>query len=464
MDVSSSPPDPARGQARCAADRRGTPLGLVAWRSLAACAAVLTLATFAVSAAAAARPGRFAVLAAGAARGGRSSVAPDPRAYAASYPQECADPYPAVRDPSNPLMLPTPPGSDPLNGANFFVNGPRNGHAAGAIATMLGMSPTTFPDNYSWASFQALISQGPFLAKMQANPALLRKVVLLEKIASEPESQKVTSYSGGGGGPGAIFSSTENLLCFNMTADPGSIPILPTYFMHPVVGGCPTPAEMVAMGPTFRRRVDELAAAIENRPAVVLVEIDGIGSSSCVQSMGSMPQWEADLRYEAETYEALPHTVVYLEGGYSDSNSPAYTARILNAAGVRRIRGFWTNDTHAQWTINEARWGEQISRMTGGAHFVINTATNGTGYKRNPHPITQGVEARCNPGSGLGPPPTTDTGLPDVDGFLWTGVPGMSSGMCKGSPPPGHWWLAGAISIAAHAQDKLGPGYPANPY
>jgi hypothetical protein len=116
--------------------------------------------------------------------------------------------------------------------------------------------------------------------------------------------------------------------------------------MHPDLGGCPTPAQVRAYDPVFHRRVDEMAAATGKRPAVYLLELDAIGSSSCVTKMGSMPEWEADLRYEMNAMQALPHTVVYVEGGYSDSNSTGYTARILNAIGVSKIRGFFTNDTH----------------------------------------------------------------------------------------------------------------------
>jgi endoglucanase len=430
------------------------------WLALVACATVLIAAFTASSAIAGQSAGAHHRIVGR----GRSHSRRRARWHAAFYPQQCPDPYPSVRDSANPLMLATPPGSDPLAGAQFFVDGPRHGPAAGAIAAMLGFDPRRFPVDYSWASFQALISQGAPLARMEADPVLMHKVLLLEKIASGSEANRISIYSGGGG-PGAIFGQTQKILCHNLTADPGSIPILSTYFMHPVVGGCPTPAMMTAMHPAFVRRVDEMAEGIANRPAVVLVENDGIGSSSCVQRMGSMPQWEADLRFEALTMEALPHTVVYLEGGYSDSNSPRYTARVLNAAGVRQIRGFWTNDTHSQWTIHEARWGAKVSRLTGGAHFVINTAGNGRGPKLNPHPKWQGVEDLCNaPGRGLGPLPTTDPGLPDVDAFLWTGVPGSSSGHCNGGTDPGHWWMAGALVLAANAQDKLGPGFPNNPY
>ncbi|HEX8975113.1 MAG TPA: glycoside hydrolase family 6 protein [Solirubrobacteraceae bacterium] len=386
-----------------------------------------------------------------------------PRAHAA-YAQQCPDPYPAQRDPGNPLMLPQAPGPNPLNGAQFFVAGPRHGPAAEAIATLLGRDPSKYPVSYSWARFSDDLSHGALLAKLNADPALAWKVHMLEKIASGPETNRFSIFSGGGG-PGAIFGQVQKIFCLNLTADPGTIPIISTYFMHPVVGGCPTPAMMSAMGPAFRRRVDELAAGVANRPAVVLVENDAIGSSRCVQSKGSLPQWEADLRYETGAMAALPHTVVYLEGGYSDSNGPGYTARVLEASGVGRIRGFWTNDTHSQWTINEIRWGEQVSRLAHGADFVINTAGNGQGPLLNRHPTTQGVEDLCNaPGRGIGPRPTTDTGFAHVDAFLWSGVPGGSSGHCHGGTASGTFWLAGAISLAAHAQGKLGPGYPADPY
>ena len=127
------------------------------------------------------------------------------------------------------------------------------------------------------------------------------------------------------------------------------------------------------------------------------METDAIGSSRCVMKMGSLPVWESYLKYEATMFESLPHTVVYIEAGYSDGNAPGYTARVLNASGVSRVRGFFTNDTHGQWTIKEVRWGQRVSRLTHGAHFIVNTATNGRGPLLNRHPTHQGVEALCNP-------------------------------------------------------------------
>jgi Glycosyl hydrolases family 6 len=385
-----------------------------------------------------------------------------PRAHAA-YAQQCPEPYPAQRDPSNPLDLPTSPGADPLTGANFFIPGPARGSAAGAIAQELGLNARNMPLDESWAKFDSELTTGRYASRLAHDKRLAHNVAELSKIASQPEAQRISIYSEGGG-PGAIFGQTEKIFCTNIQADPGSIPIFNTYFLHPALGGCPTTAQINAYMPVFKRRVNELAAATDRRPAVFLLELDALGSSGCMAAHGSLPAWEAALRYEVDTMGALPHTVVYVEAGYSDSNSVSYTARALNAIGIRNIRGFFTNDTHENWTINEVRWADKIAQRTGGAHFIVNTAESGQGPKLNNNRVKNGNADLCNPpGRGLGPLDTTVTGFASADAFMWTHPPGNSSG-CGGGPPGGVFWPARAIGLAQRANQKLGPGYPSRPY
>jgi endoglucanase len=411
----------------------------------------------------------LATLAAAASIGLPTAAGRSVKAHAARG-QGCSDPFPSTRDPSNPLMLPTPPGPNPLNGAHFFVDGPRHGSAAGAIARLIGIDTSTpigtalpsFDDSDSWAALRVRVEDRIQNGGVDGSTAY--KIRLLEKIADQPEAQRFSAYSGGGG-PGAIYEQVQKILCRNLEADPGSIPLINTYFMHPAYGGCSSNSQLAAGWPTTKRRIDEMAAATGNRPAVYLLELDAIGSSSCMAKIGSLGAWERYLHYEVDKISALPHTVVYLEAGYSDSNPVRYTARALNAAGVRKIRGFFTNDTHMNWTINEVHWAERVSRLTGGAHYIVNTAQNGNGPKRNPHPVTQGNEDLCNPpGRALGPRDTTVTGFPHADAFLWTHPPGNSSGHCRGGPNPGTWWMERAIDLAAHANSRLGPGFASDPY
>lgn len=369
----------------------------------------------------------------------------------------------APRDPANPLALATAPGANPLAGAQFMVPGPYSGAAAGAIAKLLGIDPKSLSSAESWAAFETDLQSGPLHAKLAGDPTLAAQVDELALVASQPEVQRISIYSWGGT-PAGIYKQTHKDFCQIAATDPGTVPILSTYFLHPKLGGCATTAQIEAYMPRFHALVHAMARATGDRPAVFLLELDALGSSSCMARHGSLPAWEAALRYEMKAVASLPHTVVYVEGGYADSNSVRYTVRALKALDVGTIRGFFTNDTHEDWTSNEVRWANAIAARTG-AHYIVDTADNGRGPLLNRHPTTEGVEDLCNPpGRGLGIQDTTGTGVPYADAYLWTHPPGNSSGSCNGGPPPGQFWPARAEAEATRANAQLGPGYPSEPY
>lgn len=387
----------------------------------------------------------------------------------------CAEPdVKARRDPANPLALPVKPSAgDLLQGAHFFVDGPRNGQAAGTIATLLGLNPAQFSDSESWAQFKA-----SHLAAINSNPTARE----LSKIADQEETQSTSLYAEGGG-PGAIAAQTAKILCDHMSADHArpTVPVISTFFIFPNGRFCPTLAQIQRWQPTFERYVNEMAKAIGSKRAVILEEIDSIGTSGCLHGE-SLKLWLDELSYESNTYSKLSHAVSYVEAGNSDTGQPMVTAERLWSAGIDKVQGFWTNGTHFAWSIDEIRWAQEISDDLYAlsdrryrAHFVVNTAQNGQGPKLNPHPVQQGVEDTCNPPDrGLGREPTGDVN-PTFDGhtfkyldaFLWTGVPGRSN---NSDCPNGPWKPAGvfdprfALELAENANQQLGPGYPSQPY
>ena len=105
----------------------------------------------------------------------------------------------------------------------------------------------------------------------------------------------------------------------------------------------------------------------------------------------------------------------------------------LNKAGVGHARGFSLNVANFFTTEDEIGYGEAISGLTNGSHYVIDTSRNGAG------PAPASKLDWCNPGGrALGTPPTTATGNGHVDAFLWIKRPGESDGSCdKGDPPAG---------------------------
>jgi endoglucanase len=206
---------------------------------------------------------------------------------------------------------------------------------------------------------------------------------------------------------------------------PNAIPLLSTYFLlH--TAGCPT--ESAGDQAVFKRQVDEFAAGGRTTRRSSSPEEDAVDTSGCLSKRG-LAMRKKLLAFEVGALAKIPHAVVYIDGGTEDANTAQFAAKILNAPACDKIRGFFLNATHRNWTSKEIAFGEKISRLTHGAHFIVNTADNGRGPTLNPHPSKQGVENLCNPpGSGLGPQPTTNTGFPLVDAFEWTSVPGKSSG------------------------------------
>jgi endoglucanase len=150
----------------------------------------------------------------------------------------------------------------------------------------------------------------------------------------------------------------------------------------------------------------------------------------------------------------LPGAIIYLEGGASDWEAARRTAKQLRKIGIAKVRGFMLNATHYDWTRANLRHGLEISRRTGGKHFVINTAQNG----RGPVHYRSGgrrINVWCNPGlRGLGPPPTTNTSHPKVDAYLWINRPWYAQS-CQGRKIG--WYPPRALSYARFATNWEAP-------
>ena len=199
---------------------------------------------------------------------------------------------------------------------------------------------------------------------------------------------------------------------------PGSVPMLSTYR---IVGGhsghwADPPADRAS----YHDFISRFAVGIGSYHAVLFLEMDSLITVSCLSPQNVAVRMQ-ELNDAIRVLTAIsPNLVISLDAGAADAVPARQTAGLLRRAGVARIQGFFTNSTHFDWTSREIRYGEEISRLTGGKHFVVNTSDNGRGPLTPPDPVHQGNEVLCNPpGRGLGPKPTALTGIPNVDAFAW---------------------------------------------
>jgi hypothetical protein len=210
--------------------------------------------------------------------------------------------------------------------------------------------------------------------------------------------------------------------------------------------------------PAFAKRYDEwirgLARGIGNFHVVMYLEVDSLITTRCMNP-AHLAIRLAEIKDAINVLEQDPHVAVYIDGGAADALSWQRTATLLNRAGVHNAQGFFLNATHFDWTTKEVAYGQKIARKLRGVHFIVSTASNGRGPDVPLDRVSAGNEYTCNPpGVGLGPL-SEETGYKYVDGFLWLGDQGNSSGNgpgCgKNAPPAATFWPSRAVNIVRRA-------------
>ena len=251
----------------------------------------------------------------------------------------------------------------------------------------------------------------------------------------------------------------------------------------------------------YRAWIDAVAEGIGDRPAVVALEPGGLarapGTTQCARGgEAAADQRYGDLSYAVANLGDLPHTAVYLDGGLDGWPAVTEMADRLVNAGVARADGFYVNMSGYRPTDRSLGYGTRMSKCLhlkitsattacttaelaavpdgapGLPHFLIDTSRNGTGEWNPPAGTFRVPDEWCNPpGRGTGVRPSTETGSPVADAFLWLNSPGYSNGRCsRGGPGPadpvygfvtpasGQWWPDLALDRVRNAAPPLTPG------
>jgi endoglucanase len=280
----------------------------------------------------------------------------------------------------------------------------------------------------------------------------------------------------------------------------------------------------------YQAWIDAFAAGIGRQRAAVMLEPDGLGIIPWYTDINGNQEWcqpaEADpataaadrfamLNYAVDKFTALGHTSVYLDGTHTGWLSAGDAARRLVRAGALEADGFFLNVSNFEPTAKLLKFGNWVAKCMyhgthGGQfeqcasqyypadpndfstwvrsdewydanvgqippeelpHFVVDTSRNGRGTWTPPaghgwpDPMTW-----CNPPDrGLGARPTTRTGDPLADAFLWIKIPGESDGQCDrgtgtgldpargniADPPAGSWFDQQVIELVQLADPPL---------
>ena len=257
----------------------------------------------------------------------------------------------------------------------------------------------------------------------------------LTKLAQQPQAVWFGDWNGSD-------ASSDVRDAVGTTRAAGALPVLVAYDIPGrdcggySTGGARSPG-------AYRAWINGLARGIGSGHAVVVLEPDAIPELDCMTA-GDQRTTLSLLSYAVRKLGSNSGTAVYLDAGNRGWQPPAVIAGRLRRAGVAAARGFSLNVSNFDWTASEESYGNRISSLIGGKHFVVDTSRNGRG--------PAAAAAWCNPpGRGLGRPATTATGDPLADALFWIKAPGESDGPCNGGPAAGVWWPKYALGLARRA-------------
>jgi endoglucanase len=263
---------------------------------------------------------------------------------------------------------------------------------------------------------------------------------LMQHLAEQPVATWFGEWSGN------VRSAVRRTVAAAKVAD--RVPVLVAYNLpHRDCGGHSSGG---ARSPgAYRSWIRKLTDGLVGASGVVVVlEPDALAGMECL-SQEAREMREQLIRDAIGVLKAAG-AVVYVDAGNARWQRADTMAARLTRVGIADADGFALNVSNFVATDVSIAYGDAISRLAGGRHYVIDTSRNGMGGTADGQ--------WCNPtGQALGDAPTTRTGHGLADAFLWIKVPGESDGRCNGGPRAGAWWSRYALGLARERQQLAVP-------
>jgi len=366
-----------------------------------------------------------------------------PDAVPAAPPRPAVGPVPDLQAIPGQSRTP-PPGDDCASGTHPTALAASDPRAVDPLAQnpLRGQRWYVDPREPAWRSYVGYRRRGE-----------RAKAALMWRVAREPRFRWFGRWTGPD-----TRSNVQTFLRCVAAVQPGAVPLM-VVMRHQGRGCSPDyTAGGAAEDAATRAWYDEFAAAVAGARVVIGFEPDSLGTLDCLAPERRTDRL-ATLAYGVDVLSRLPNATIYLEAGAADWEPAARTAGQLRRIGIDKVRGFMVNVTHHAWTRASIRHGLAISQRVGGKPFIVNTSYNGRGPFHLRGQGRRRINVWCNPPRrGLGISPTTRTGHPNVDAFMWINRPGYSAGACNGGPlPVGAWWPERALMYARFQTSWLSP-------
>ncbi|KAL3662297.1 hypothetical protein V7S43_012624 [Phytophthora oleae] len=177
----------------------------------------------------------------------------------------------------------------------------------------------------------------------------------------------------------------------------------------------------------YQSFLSELTTAVGDRKVLYIVEPDAVGllaNGGCGESAGYLN----NLKIAVAALSANSNAEVYVDVGYwllADSTNAAAVATIINelsASGT--LKGVTINTSNYRSNDECTTYCNNFQTAMGSTSMtcIIDTSRN---YNGSPSSDWCNVKT-----AGIGKPPTSETGISNIDYFMWIKPPGESDGIC----------------------------------
>ncbi|KAG9403987.1 hypothetical protein AC1031_005525 [Aphanomyces cochlioides] len=168
--------------------------------------------------------------------------------------------------------------------------------------------------------------------------------------------------------------------------------------------------------------IQTLVNLVGNKEVIYILEPDAVGLTS-TGGCGVTNGYQNNLKVALGLLSTNPNAHIYVDvASWATQSAAVSILTDLKKAG--RLQGIAINTSNYVATSVLTTLCQTYSSATGGLHCVFDTSRNFNGASSS-----EWCNARFG---GIGVPPTSNTGNPLVDYYLWIKVPGESDGQCTG--------------------------------
>lgn len=314
--------------------------------------------------------------------------------------------------PATAAVSSTPAGDEPLTEA------PKPPKATGNPFT--GMKLWVDPESLSMLTANSLRKKDPEKAK------------ILDKIAQQPQALWVGDWNKD------VKRYIEYII--GKTKADGAAPI---FILYNVPGrDCGQHSKGgLKTGDEYRHWIRKVAQGAGQEKVVFVLEPDALGLLDKCLTQEQQDERLSIIWDAVKVLRQNPNAAVYLDAGHAHWAPADVMAERLKKAGIEDAMGFSLNTSNYVWDKENIEFGHKVSKLVGGAPFILDTSRNGNGQDEK-------LEWCNPPGRHIGKLPTTETGDPLIQAYLWLKRPGESDGECNGGPKAGAFWLEQALELA----------------